>query len=204
MDAGKWYQVGNPFVELKDGQVATLNTVFDTGFSDGDQAYIYDSTTNAYKAPRQWATINAESGWYDYSTGTLDATPLAAGQAVFIHKTKAGEITFRGRVSEIASLPFGSEEGNSWAQIVCVHPTARSLNEMKWSSISDGDQAYIYDSTTGAYKAPRQWATINGESGWYDYSTATLDTEELPVGQSIFIHKNSKGQGSCLPATVIK
>ena len=202
MEAGKWYQVGCPFVALEDGETPTMNTVFDTGFSDGDMAYIYDSHSNSYGATRQWASLgDGATGWYDLATVTLDATPLTAGQAVFVHKAKTGEVTFRGRVSEVTSLPFGNEDGGSWAQIVCVHPTERSLNAMKWTSISDGDQAYIYDSATGAYKATRQWATIDGKSGWYNLSTVTLDAEKLPIGQAIFIHKKSKGQGSCLPAT---
>ena len=201
MQAGKWYQIGNPFVELEDGAVPTINTVFNTGFSDGDMAYIYNAGANGYSTVCQWGTLGGATGWLNLATITLDTTPLVAGQAVFIHKASAGEVILRGRVSEVTSLPFGSEDGNSWARIVCVHPTERSLNEMKWSAMADGDQAYIYDSATGAYKATRQWATIGGKSGWYNLSTVTLDTEKLPIGQAIFIHKTSKGQGTCLPAT---
>ena len=201
MEAGKWYQIGNPFVELEDGAVPTINTVFNTGFSDGDMAYIYNAGANGYSTVCQWGTLGGATGWLNLATITLDTTPLVAGQAVFIHKASAGEVILRGRVSEVTSLPFGSEDGNSWARIVCVHPTERSLNEMKWSAMADGDQAYIYDSATGAYKATRQWATIGGKSGWYNLSTVTLDTEKLPIGQAIFIHKTSKGQGTCLPAT---
>ena len=43
MEAGKWYQVGNPFVALEEGGVIELNDGFGTGFATGDQLYLYNS-----------------------------------------------------------------------------------------------------------------------------------------------------------------
>ena len=196
MQAGKWYQIGTPFVELKEGTVPTLNTVFTEGFSDGDAAFIYDATTGMYSSERRWSSALGEPGWYIRATLERDTQELPMGQAVFFHKqSSTSKITVKGKVSAQVVVEFGSENGDTWAQIAPVYPAERSLNEMEWENVGNGDSIFIYDSESGRYIAERRWATIGGVEGWYDRATLTLDNQKLPVGQALFIHKATKGVG---------
>ena len=99
MQAGKWYQIGTPFVELEEGQTATLNTAFGQGFADNDLAYIYDSETNSYLGPYAWLTYNGQTGWWNTGLGVLCDTKLSPGQAVFIYKQSQGKSTLLPTVS---------------------------------------------------------------------------------------------------------
>ena len=197
MQAGKWYQIGNPFVGLGNDDLVTLNTMLTDGFSSGDQVFVYDSTNTRYNPARQWiAPSDGASGWYNMGDGAYDTHPLKSGQAVFVHKISSGTVTLKGRVSVDEVAEF---ESGQWSQIVCVYPANQSLNEMKWTGISVGDQAFIYDSETGGYRPLRQWVDNGSQSGWYNLGTGAYDTEKLPIGQAIFINKVSMGKGTCQP-----
>ena len=194
MQAGKWYQIGNPFVELEDGQEVTINDVFSDGFGDGDSLYIYDSSKNGYVATFLWTTVNDVAGWYDLSTDSLATFKVAVGQGVFINKATDGNVTVKGRVSEVATV---SILGNAWSQVVCVYPVAKTMNEMTWIGMEDGDSAYIYDSSVGGYTSSYLYIKNRPgmTTGWYDLSTDSFATTKLPIGQSIFINKTSSGEG---------
>ncbi len=206
MDAGKWYQVGNPFVELKDGQVATLNTAFGQGFSDGDQVYIYNPETNGYDGPYEWMTSREGTvGWTNLADGALCSAELAPGQAVFIHKKTAGAVPVAGAVSETTACSFGTESGSSWAQVVCVYPVARALNGMRWANIAEGDQVYIYNPETNGYDGPYEWMTSReGTVGWTNLADGALSSAELTPGRAMFINKKSAGSATLLPSVPSK
>ena len=188
MDAGKWYQVGNPFVELDDGTTPTLNSVFANGFSNGDQLYVL-TDEGAYLPPRQWATLNGQTGWFNRANGQYDQEPLKAGQAVFISKLVSGTVTVKGKVSAQEVVTFGKPDSASWAQVVNVYPKACSVNDLTWSGMSVGDTLYIYDSSSGTYLPQRQWATIGDKTGWFNRADGSFDSQVIPIGQALFINK---------------
>ena len=191
MEAGKWYQVGTPFVELSEGETPQLNTVFAKGFSDGDSINIFDSTTSIY-TPYYWKT--SAGGWCTKRGTSPVAIDVPRGQAVFINKQVTGIVTLAGRVSVAEATTFGREEGDTWNQIVCVYPQALKLNDIKWTGITDGDAVSIYDSQTAVY-APYYWKSSAG--GWCTKRVSTPVNVEIPIGQAMFINKVSKGLGTC-------
>ena len=200
MQAGKWYQIGTPFVELESKTSATVNDVFNDGFATGDQLYLYNPETQGYNSPLTWGTV-AENAWGDESLWQVSEQTVPAGRAVFIHKVSQGTVTLKGRVSYNELSFFGSEDAAAWGQVVCVFPVAMSLNEMQWSGLTEGDEAYIYDSTRQGYRSPLTWssAVSGGDPQWSDLSLWTIDSTKLSPGQAIFINKKSAGKASCAP-----
>ena len=190
MEAGKWYQIGTPFVELEEGEeVPTINSVFNSGFSDGDQAYIYNTARSGYAATLTWS--DEKGGWVNM-LNRLATNEVPVGTAVFFKKQSTGTVTMKGKVSstEITTIP-----GGAWSQIVCVYPTAKRINEMNWTGLEVGDEAYIYDVERQAYRSVLTWQG----SSWNNILNRP-DTTELKIGQAIFIHKNSQGDGTLRPA----
>ena len=194
MQAGKWYQIGNPFVELENGVTPTVNTVFNTGFSNGDLLYLYDSNSSGYTVTLTWGTIRGVSGWY-YGNGNLASDTLKEGQAAFIKKVTASPVTLKGKVA-VTEVSFGLEEKASWSQVVCVYPTTQKINDIAWHNLMKNDEVYIYDPNQGGYTTTLSWQTLNGKTGWYYGNGAFADIEVSP-GQALFIHRASAGTASC-------
>ena len=204
MEAGKWYQVGNPFVELEGDGARQLNDAFGIGFSDGDMLYLYDNEAGIYRSPYVWVSdYNGQSGWFDMATGALAEVAINPGQPAFIHKAITGTPTFPGRVSSTTPTTFGSDGAKGyWAQIACVYPMPLKLQDIQWTGLKSGDALYTYRSERGAYSSPLLWM---GEDtgmtpGWYDQATGQLSTLLIEPGQSMFLSKQSGGTGSCMPA----
>ena len=194
MQAGKWYQIGNPFVALEDGTVPTLNTVFTDGFADGDTLYVLPLGQATYLPARVWISdYQGQTGWFNLSDRSYDMMELSVGQAVFIKKATHGEVTLKGRVSAKEIVPI---TGETWTQLVCVYPKECSLNELSWQGIETGDKVYIYDSVSGNYLPERMWLTYNGQTGWFNLADRSFDTQKLPVGQALFVNKASANAGS--------
>ena len=189
MKENTWYQIGTPFVALGNtDEVQTINTVFNSGFSDGDFAYIYSTSKSGYAAALKWS--EEKGGWVN-ALNRLATNEIPTGTAVFIKKGVAGTITVQGRVSstELSMIP-----GESWAQVVCVYPTAKTINEMTWTGMAIGDEAYVYDVNRQAYRSALIW---KGNS--WNNALNRPDTTELSIGQAIFVHKKSQGDGTLRP-----
>ena len=199
MEAGKWYQVGCPFVVLESGQEVTINDVFSSGFSTGDQAYLYDSENSSYGPPLTWGSRDGEAEGWRTGRGVLDKTVLTPGQVLFIHKKMTGEVCMSGRVSASETVSFGSAKSATWAQIVCVYPIEQTLNEMKWDNMTIGDQAYIYNPETLSYGSPLTWGSRAGEADGWRTGRGILDKTKLSPGQGIFVYKKSAGIATCAP-----
>ena len=185
MEGGKWYQIGNPFVELDDDATPTLGTVFNSGFSTGDQAYIYDSNLSRYQMVFTWS--DEIGGWVDFLGMPADCE-LPVGHSVYFRKDTTGDVVLKGRVSatEVVSFP-----GSALSQVVCVYPTQKTINDMQWEGLAVGDQAYVYNASTQSYGMVLTW---NG-SAWVDF-LGNKDTQLLDSCQSIFINKSSVGNGT--------
>lgn len=191
MQAGKWYQIGCPFVELEDGQEQTLNSIFKEGFGGGDIAYVYDPTTSSYATPVYWSAIS--NTWGD-AWGVPSNISLSKGQAVFIYKASVGKVVFKGRVDSTVVSQIGSEEARAtWGQIACVYPKSMKVNEMSWSGFAGGDIMYVYDTESAQYLPPLYWSAVT--QTWGD-AFGTPSNLELATGQAMFIYKNS-GLGFC-------
>ena len=201
MQAGKWYQIGTPFVALEDGQTATLNTAFGQGFANGDLIYIYNPETNGYDGPYMWLSGDGQTGWRSTTNpSALCSVSLNPGQAVFIQKNTTGDIPIAGRVTETTPSVFGAKETSSWAQVACVYPETLALNEMKWTNLANGDLAYVYNSETNGYDGPYMWLSGDGQTGWRSTTNpSVLCSVSLKPGQAVFIQKNSVGEASLLP-----
>ena len=195
MQAGKWYQIGTPFVELDEGTVPTMNTVFTDGFSDGDLAYIL-GPNGTYMPTRQWMTYRGQTGWFNMGTGRYDGMELTVGQAIFFSKKQTGLVSLKGRVAMPDDIEFGNDSANSWSQVSRAYPNGRrSVNELEWSGIEDGDLLYIYNPESGTYLPTRQWMTYNGKTGWFNRATGKIDTQAFEPHQAFFINKKSAGKG---------
>ena len=197
MAAGKWYQVGSPFVALDDTKTPKLNDVFTTGFSDGDQMSIFNSTTQRYVV-YDWSSAEKAWGINDDWDGFIktDVT-LTIGQGVFINKKSNGNVVLSGKVSTSEAVVFGDEKGNSWTQITYSCPIETKLNTLTWTNLADGDQINVFDPATQRYTA-YDWSSAS--NGWGindDWDGFVLKDVPLAVGQAVFINKKSTGVGFC-------
>ena len=205
MQAGKWYQIGNPFVALEEGASETVNEVFNNGFSEGDKLYVYNPETQGYDSPLSWGTVSP-GAWGDENLWQVSNLIVPSGRAVFIQKVKDGIVTLKGRVSYNEISFFGSEDAASWNQVVCVFPTAMTLNEMQWEGLKEGDEAYIFNPERQGYNSPLTWssAVTGAEPKWSDLNLWSVDSTKLVPGQAIFVNKKSVGEASCAPASETK
>ena len=88
MEAGKWYQVGSPFVALDDtASTQKINEVFTIGFSEGDSINILNTAAMEYVA-YYWKT--SANGWCTKRGTTPVDVKIPAGQALFVNKASAG------------------------------------------------------------------------------------------------------------------
>ena len=191
MEAGKWYQIGRPFVELEEGSSPKLNTVLTSGFADGDVCNVFDPASVSY-VPYYWKS--AANGWCSKRGTTPVDVDLPASQAVFINKAVTATVSLAGRVSTTEISSFGTEAGGAWDQIICVYPSAVKLNEMKWSGLADGDICNVLNSETTTYE-PYYWKSA--ANGWCSKRGTTPVDVEIYAGQALFINKKSAGVGTC-------
>ncbi len=196
MEAGKWYQVGCPFVALDGEEAPLVNDVFANGFEAGDELMILDSETSHYSSSAYWIP---EKGWCDLpiaAIATPISTTLPAGQAVYIHKGETPSVmTVSGKV-EAKEVSFGSATSSSWAQVAPVWPVSQSVNAFKWTGLGDGDELMILNPDTQTYSNSAYWVT---GKGWCDLPIAAIakpvDTV-LPVGQAAYINKKAAGKAT--------
>ena len=195
MEAGKWYQVGTPFVALEEGVAQKLNDVFTEGFGAGDTLQVYNPDSSTY-ATYRWNTY--KNGWAANTSpvATLSDVVLPTGQAVFINKKVQGDVVFSGKVSVEEAVTFGNENAASWSQFVCVYPDTVKLNGIAWSGLAAGDILQIYNADTATY-ATYRWNTY--KNGWASNTSpvATLADVDVPAGQAFFVNKQTPGIGSC-------
>ena len=200
MDAGKWYQVGAPFVALDGAETVPLNEVFNQGFQSNDRLMVFDAETSGYQAPLYW--VESKNAWCN-SPVALIAQPtdlrLSPGQAVYISKQTTSTVTFSGKV-EIVEVPFGRDGGETWDQVAPVWPAKCAINDFRWSGLRSGDRLMILDSEQGEYLAPLYW--VESKNAWCDSPVAVIarpSTYELSPGQAVYINKVSSGTGSVTP-----
>ena len=201
MDAGKWYQVGNPFVDLQGKTEIPISEVFASGFKNGDTLFIHDPQTTKYSNPLYWhEDVNAWCETPYYIPGTAAAQTLNVGQAVYINKSVASQVTLCGKV-EVVDSPFGTESGNSWNQIVIVWPEEKGINDFAWTGLKNGDTLMLLNSQAMTYDTPLYWnESLNeGKGAWSDlpyYIPASPSTKVISAGQGIFINKVSPSAGA--------
>ena len=163
MQAGKWYQIGNPFVGLDGSLEQALNQVFTSGFALGDTLLVFNPETGIYEQQLYWVPGNEGSGtWCSLPIPGAPASDktLVAGQAVYINKAGgSGTVTLAGSVKPV-EVEFGSEAGNAWAQVVAVWPEEKALNEMKWSGLALGDTLLVFNPETKLYEQQLYWVSL--------------------------------------------
>ena len=196
MDAGKWYQVGNPFVDLQGNVVVSLNDVFNTGFSEGDTLCVLDSETSAYSAYLYW--IDGK-GWCNRPIAAI-AVPtdktLKAGEAVYIQKKVVGTVQLSGKV-EAKVVEFGSETKPGLVQVAPMWPEARTVNDFKWTGLQQGDTLTVLNSDKGSYDAYVYWN--EAKNAWCDRpipAIAQPATVQLTPGQAVYIEKKAQGKAT--------
>ena len=197
MEAGKWYQVGSPFVPLEEGVTSVkLNDFLVEGFADGDTVNVYLPEEARYEIYSWRNSGTDKAGWYSGRNPNLADVDISIGQAVFVHKDKTSGIThFSGKVSASEISTFGSEEGNVWNQIVCVYPQTKKLNELLWSGLQDDDTLNIYLPDEARYEIYSWRNSGTDRAGWYSGRNPNLADVDIPIGQAFFINKSSKGIG---------
>ena len=197
MEAGKWYQIGNPFVGLDGVTSSTLNDAFVDGFGNGDIAYIFNPSSNEYGV--RYFNVSTDSGrvWSDLPIAGIgqpaDVT-LSPGQAIYLWKETAGNVTFKGKVQAVP-VTFGDEEiAGTWAQIAVVSPSDSALNDYKWSGLGSGDVLYLLNSDTGEYGSRLYWQP--SKSAWCDSPVPALAKPvdlTIKAGQAMYIQKSTVG-----------
>lgn len=194
MQAGKWYQVGNPFVELEDSvDTVKINDVYNQGFGEGDILCLLNSGTSQL-IPLYWNEVNG--GWSDSRNprAPLSEATIMSGQAVYITKSQEGVLTFKGKV-QAREVSFGMPEGNSWDQVVLLWPETKKLKELAWSGLSTGDTLNILNPETAEVKA---YYWNEALTGWSDSRNprAPLTEDVVNVGHALYINKVSTGIGT--------
>ena len=193
MQAGKWYQIGTPFVELEGTSTdVPINDIYTTGFGQGDVLCTLDSTTSSL-LPLYWnVTLN---GWSESANprAPLSERTIKVGEAVYILKETLGSLTFSGKV-ESTEGHFGSESGNAWNQIVMVWPETKKINEVSWTGLAGDDQMSILNSDTSVLKT---YYWNDSLKGWSDSPNprAPLSTDNIEIGRALYVHKVSAGIG---------
>ena len=191
MQAGKWYQIGNPFAELEDVSEIKINDAFTLGFSNGDILNIMDPDTASYST---YFWDDALKGWKFLPTAPIlaDNAVLTQGQAVYIYKAIAGNVVLRGKVVE-ASVEFGKADGDAWNQIVVMYPMDVKLNDLTWEGVKSGDIVNILDIQTASY-TPYYWN--ENLKKWAILPTAPIAADvTITPGQALFVNKKSTGVG---------
>ena len=192
MEAGKWYLVGNPFAELTDVETVTINDLFNSGFSDGDTLSVLNSE-NATYAVYYWSETLGK--WTPFKGLDIAAeVPLAPGEAVYIHKANDGAVSLKGKVVE-QDVPFGSDAGNVWAQIVPMWPANRKLNDISWAGLKDGDTLSILNVDSTTY-AVYYWNESLDKWTVFPNLPVAADDVTLAPGQAVLVRKASQGVGS--------
>ena len=196
MEAGKWYQVGCPFATLDDGIAPSLTTMFSAGFAEGDVAYIFSQDDGTYTTTRTWGTPATGNATWLNARGKASDVELTFGQAVFIKKATASDVTFAGKVEASEVVSFGSASGATWSQIIFPYPVATDLNEMKWEGLTQGDTLHLYDPVQGTYVISRTWTVgktaDDSELKWRNSRGKDVETI-IPSGSAMFIQKNAAG-----------
>ena len=197
MEAGKWYQIGNPFVGLESSSASVLLEDFLQGdFEINDTVSIFDPTTNTYTVYTWRTGRNDVQGWYKGMAPSPTTDAVTPGQAVFVHKlSNNGVLTFSGRVSASEVVPFGSSEGNTWNQIVCLYPQTVKLNSLNFEGIAVNDTVSIYSSDDNTYSV-YTWKDGREGPGWYKGMSMKKADVDILVGQALFINKVSVGKGA--------
>ena len=197
MQAGKWYQVGTPFVALDGTQAPRINDVFNMGFQDGDVLYIYQDT--GYTTYLTWKNSGTETAGWCTSRGTTPTdTVIPSGHAVFILKNSTSLVQVAGSVSEKVPTEFGSETAGSWSQIVCVYPQETKLNALEWTGIEDGDRLFIFSPESNGYSQTYTWKNSGTPTaGWCSSRGSTPVDVTLPIGQGLFVNKVNAGIATC-------
>jgi hypothetical protein len=201
MEAGKWYQIGCPFISLdKDVVEVSIDEIY-KGFSDGDAILVYDNVGNTGYRSAYWrsAAKDGVGGWCTSSGGPLISSTIKVkpGDAVFIDKQNGNlDLMFSGKVS-YEEVPFGHEDGNAWAMVTPVWPEAIMLNKVNFTELGEGDAILIYTPETG-YKSAYWRPTANqGAGGWCTTSggpTIAFNVE-LKGGSALFINKKTPNVG---------
>lgn len=198
MEAGKWYQIGCPFVALDGTEAPKINDVLGSGFESGDELMILNSETSRYSASAYW--VAEKNAWCNRPIAAI-ATPietvLPIGQAVYIHKgPTSSEVVFSGKV-EAKEIAFGAENTPSWAQVAPVWPVSQSINDFEWKGLADGDELMILDSQTQTYTPSAYW--ISEKNAWCNRpiaAIATPVTTELKAGTAAYINKRQAGKAT--------
>ena len=196
MEAGKWYQVGSPFVALDGSATFTLNEAF-PGFAEGDRLYL--ATAEGGYSFRYWK-VNATTGEAGWSTSRNvyreDTTEFPTGMAVYIYKGVTGTITLSGAVDTVTNS-FGSDLGNAWNLVALPWPEAKKLSDFTWTGCADGDRLFI--STPDGGFSFRYWKenASTGAAGWStSRNVYREDATLIEPGVAVYINKASVGVGS--------
>ena len=175
---------------MNEGEACINDIYVGEGFGAGDMLYRLDASANM--VPHYW---NVANGGWSKSKAYFSAnkTPIAKGEAFYVKKISAGEVTFSGKVATSA-IPFGSENGNNWAIVCPTWPESnKTLADITWQGMQNGDRLYRLDAS--ANMVPRYW---NASKGGWSKSKAyfSADTTPLAEGEAVYINKQSASVGS--------
>ena len=196
MEAGKWYQIGCPFVTLEEGATVTINDLIslpNDSINNRDFIGVMNPATCVYKLFYWNSTARGGQGAFcdNVLTSTPSTVQMSKGQTVFFKPKKDCTVTFSGRVTVDTSLEIGSEEGQSWNQFCIPYPETIKINDLQWTGISANDLLAVLNTDTCVYKFYYWKAAANaGRGGWCDNvltTTATQDT--LAPGQGVLLKK---------------
>ena len=199
MDAGKWYQIGSPFVGLKEGVAGMeLRELLGEDFEHGDTVSVFSPESGRYDI-YTWKTNAPDGeGWYLGAFPMQASVKVPSGRAVFVNKAsgKNGVVTFSGKVSADEVVEFGTIEGNAWDQIVSVYPKAMKLNDLKWEGLEQNDTVSVYSPDEGKYLIYTWKVNAPDGEGWYLGAYPFRTSDEVAIGQAMFVNKQSANIGS--------
>ncbi len=185
MEAGKWYQIGMPFLDLEGEQTYQISEAFNTGFTSGDILFVMNPETCTYPVMRRW---NDGKGWCKMAAPIKEDATIKAGQAVMIRKQTKSDVTFYGMVK--AETQTTLEGDRSWNLVVLQHPVATTINSLQWSGLESTDILFIMDVDKATYPTMRRW---QGTKKWCKMAAPITEDADLGVGQAMLIYKQSSG-----------
>ncbi len=198
MEAGKWYQIGNPFATLETKEKYMLSEILSSGFSDGDLLFIMDPVTCIYPTIRKWQTVGTDTGWGNLLIPLIKGQDVEVkpGQGFLIHKKQKSTVTVSGMVNGEATSEL---QGNrAWNLVTVQYPTSTTINTIQWTGMDAGDLLFIMDPETGIYPTIRKWQTVGEETGWGNLLVPLIKGQDVTLtpGQAMLILKQGSTAGT--------
>jgi hypothetical protein len=143
--------------------------------SNGDQLWVFDVVLGDY------LQYSISGGiWYDTVTAAPVDVQVFPGAGLFL--ITANNLIFAGQVPSTTSSFTHTFNGDGAYLVGAAFPASRTLAKFNWSTLSNGDQLWLFDAVLGDYL---QYSISGGV--WYDTVSAAVLPMTTTVNDGFFL-----------------